>query len=173
VAQLLLDHASVLAPALAPLLDRAAPPIQRTLLRVLGCAGRGFERSIAPHAGSRDEATAREALRALAKIATPEAAAIVVGEIEKQRGPSSVAAEETLWHFPVDDARRHTRELLARREFAVRHPQAAERLLDRAARSGRAGLEPVLQELAPLRFRIWKPAVARVARKAHLMLSKG
>jgi hypothetical protein len=173
VAQLLIDHASPLAPALASLVERASPPVQRTLLRVLGCAGRGFERSVAPHVASPDEATAREALRALARIGTPEAAAIVAGEIEQQRGPLSVAAEETLWHFPVAEAQRHTRDLLARRDFAVRHPQATERLLDRAARAGGGGLEPVLQELAPLRFRIWKPAVARVARKAHLMLSKG
>ena len=173
VAQLLIDHAPALAPAVAPLLDRASPSVQRTLLRLLGCAGRGFERSVAPHVASSDEATAREALRALARIGTPEAAAIVVAEVEKQRGALSVAAEETLWHFPVAEAQRHTRDLLGRREFTVRHPQATERLLDRAARSGGAGLEPVLQELAPLRFRIWKPAVARVARKAHLMLSKG
>jgi hypothetical protein len=171
-AQLLIDHAAALAPAAAPLLDRCSFVAQRTLLRVLGCAGRGYERSIAPHVASRDDTTAREALRALARIGTPDAAAIVVGAIEQQRGALSVAAEETLWHFPAAEAQRQTRDLLGRRDFTVRHPQASERLLDRAARAGAAGLEPVLQSLAPLRFRIWSPAVARVARKAHGMLSK-
>jgi hypothetical protein len=50
------------------------------------------------------------------------------------------------------------------------HPDATERLLDRAARAGVTDLRAVLVELAPLRFRIWNPALARVARKAHDML---
>jgi hypothetical protein len=50
------------------------------------------------------------------------------------------------------------------------HPEAAERLLDRAARAGATDLGPVLLGLAPLRFRIWNRALARVARKAHRMV---
>ena len=99
-----------------------------------------------------------------------KAAGLVVAEIERQRGVLSVAAEETLWHFPPTEAQRHTRELLARREFALSHPHATERLLDRVARTGAVDFERVLHSLAPLRFRLWNPAVARVARKAHGML---
>jgi hypothetical protein len=94
----------------------------------------------------------------------------VVAEIERQQTTVGAAAEETLWHFPITEAQRRTRELLGRRDFRMRHPEATERLLDRAARSGIGDLRPVLLELAPLRFRIWNPRLARVARKAHAML---
>jgi hypothetical protein len=169
-AQLIADHAALLAPALAPLLEGAGAAALRTLLRALGSAGPGYEDHIARHL-SGDEQTAREALRALARAGTAKAAAIVVAEIEQQRGPLGAAAEETLWHFPAADAMRHTRDLLARRSFATAHPQAAERLLDRAARAGGADLQRVLVDLAPLRFRIWNPQLARMARKAHSMLN--
>jgi hypothetical protein len=169
-AQLLTDHAARLAPGVAPLLETASLPARRVLLRVLGSAGPGYEVLIASQVSSGDEQTAREALRALARLGTPKAAGLVVAEIERQRGVLSVAAEETLWHFPPTEAQRHTRELLARREFALSHPHATERLLDRVARTGAVDFERVLHSLAPLRFRLWNPAVARVARKAHGML---
>ncbi len=170
IAQLLTEQAAQMAPALAPLLEHRSPGTQRTLLRVLGCAGPGFEETIATYVSARDEQTAREALRALARVGTARAAVLVVAEIEKQRGVLSAAAEETLWHFPASEAQRHTRELLGRRDFRMAHPDATERLLDRAARAGVGDLRPVLLELAPMRFRIWNPALARVARKAHEML---
>jgi hypothetical protein len=170
VVQLLTEHAAVLAPALVPLLQGRSAGVLRTLLRTLGFAGPGCEEAIATHVTDPDEQTAREALRALARIGTPKAASLVVAEVERQHAPIGAAAEETLWHFPVTEAQRRTRELLNRRDFTMRHPEATERLLDRAARSGISDLEPVLLDLAPLRFRIWNPALARVARKAHAML---
>jgi hypothetical protein len=170
VAQLLIEHGPLVAPAIPPLLEGRSPGVQRTLLRVLGGAGAGYEETIAAYVSARDEQTAREALRALARIGTSEAASLVVVEIERQRGVLSAAAEETLWHFPPSEAQRHTRALLSRRDFRMAHPDATERLLDRAARTGVADLHTVLLELAPLRFRIWNPALARVARKAHDML---
>lgn len=171
-AQLLVDHAPLLAPALAPLVAECSAPVRRTLLRVLGSAGRGHERSIAFWISAHDEPTAREALRALALAGTAEAASIVAGEIEKQAGALGIAAEEALWHFPAAEAQRQTRNLLGRREFTTHHARACERLLERVARAGCRDLDPVLHELAPLRFRIWNPALARVARKAHAMLGK-
>jgi hypothetical protein len=170
IGPLLAEHAALLAPAVASLLDARSPGVLRTLLRVLGSAGPGYEETIAAYVSVRDEQIAREALRALARLGTPKAAALVVTEIERQRGVSSAAAEETLWHFPPAEAHRYTRELLGRRDFRMSHPDATERLLDRAARAGVSDLRPVLLELAPLRFRLWKPALARVARKAHEML---
>lgn len=172
VTQLLLDHAAFLAPSIAPLLEPSAPAVRRTLLRVLGAAGPGYEEILGAHVVAGDEHTAREALRALARIGTPLAAAPVVAQILRQDRTLGTAAEETLWHFPPAVAGRHTRELLARRDFTTGHPKAAERLLDRAARAGGVDLGPALLDLAPLRFRIWKPAVARMARKAHGMLQK-
>jgi hypothetical protein len=170
VAQLLTEHAAVLAPARPALLDRSTPGVVRLLLRVLGSSACGYEDAIAPHVSSGDEHTAREALRALARIGTGKAASLVVAEILAQRGALGPAAEETLWHVPPGAAQRHTRELLGRREFTMSHPEAAERLLDRAARAGATDLGPVLLGLAPLRFRIWNRALARVARKAHRMV---
>jgi hypothetical protein len=172
VTQLLLDHAALLAPALVPLLEPGTPGVRRTLLRVLGAAGPGYEGILGAHVVPGDEHTAREALRALARIGTPQAAAPVVAQILRQDRTLGSAAEETLWHFPAAVAGRHTRELLARRDFTTNHPKAAERLLDRAARAGGVDLGPALLDLAPLRFRIWQPAVARMARKAHGMLTK-
>lgn len=173
VTRLLGDHAAALAPGLAPLLQACTPGVCRALLRALGAAGPGYEECIAGFVSAADEATAREALRALARLGTPKASALVAAQIARQDGVVSAAAEETLWHFPPVEAERRTRELLGRLEFTLSHPRATERLLDRAARAGGAGLEPVLQTLAPLRFRIWNPAVARVARKAHRMLQPG
>jgi hypothetical protein len=170
VSQLLADHAAALSPALPPLLHGRTRGVLRLLLRVLGSAGRGHEQAIAALVSADDEHTAREALRALARVGTEEAAELVVAEILRQRGTLAVAAEETLWHFPAAEAQRQARALLGRREFALSHPHAAERLLDRAARTGGVDLGPILQDLAPLRFRIWNPALARVARKAHAIL---
>jgi hypothetical protein len=170
VTQLLTEHAALMAPALAPLLQGRTPGVLRTLLRTLGFAGHGWEEFIAVYIAVADEPTAREALRALARVGSSKAASLVVAEIERQHAGVGAAAEETLWHFPTTEAQRHTRELLSRRDFRMRHPEATERLLDRAARSGIGDLEPVLLELAPMRFRIWNPPLARVARKAHAML---
>lgn len=170
-AQLLADHAARLAPALAPRVGQGTPSARRTVVRVLGLAGAGYEQVVASQIGA-DEQTAREALRSLARIGTPQAGAFVAAEIHKQRGTLGVAAEETLWHFPPAEAMRHVRDLLGRREFTLHHPQAAERLLDRAARAGATGLDPILQALVPLRFRIWNPALVRVARKARAMLTR-
>ena len=170
IAQLLTEHAALMAPAVVPLIENRSPGTVRVMLRLLGAAGAGYEDTIAAYASARDEQTAREALRALARVGTSKAAALVVAQIERQRGVLSAAAEETLWHFPASEAQRHTRDLLSRRDFRLSHPDATERLLDRAARAGVADLRPILQELAPLRFRIWNPSLARVARKAHQML---
>ena len=169
-AQLLIEHATLLAPALVPLLEGSTSSLTRTLLRALGAAGAGYEASVGRHVAGTEEATAREALRALARIGTPAAAALVVDAIVVQRGPLGVAAEETLWHFPAAEAQRRTRELLGRRDFVTARPQSAERLLERVARAGAGEFAPALRDLVPLRFHVWKPGLARVGRKAHGML---
>jgi len=60
-----------------------------------------------------------------------------------------------------------TRELLGRREFVMRHPSTASRLLERAAHSHDENLGPLLEQLMPLRFHFWRPAVARIGTKAR------
>lgn len=169
---LMTEHAALVAPIIPSALEKKTPAVRRMLLRILGAAGPGYEPVLAAHVKAGDELVAREALRALARLGTPEAAGLVTATILEGRGALSAAAEETLWHFPRDEAERRTRELLARRDFPLSRPDAAGRLLDRAARAGAADLDAVLTGLAPLRFRIWNPAVARMARKAHTMLKR-
>jgi hypothetical protein len=170
--QLLCDHALLVAPALVAALDASNPPdLQRAIARVLGFAGHGYEVPLGKLLDSQDEQTVREALRSLARIGTPRAAALVGGQVLKHRGWVGGAAEETLWHFPRSESDRQIRDLLGRREFVLRHPQSAGRLLDRAAQTGAANLTPILQSIVPFRYRFWNPALVRVARQARQMLA--
>jgi hypothetical protein len=170
--QLLCDHASLVAPALAAALGSVDTVLHRVIARVLGLAGAGYEAPLGALLESDDEQTVREALRSLAKIGTPRAAALVGAEVEKNRGWLAGAAEQTLWHFPRAESERQLRALLGRREFVVRHPQVAERFLDRAAQSGATNLTPILEMLVPLRYRFWSPSLVRVARQARTMLAR-
>jgi hypothetical protein len=172
--QLLCDHATLVAPSLVAALDRAGhtPVLERAIARVLGFAGHGHEGPLGTLLESADEQTVRDALRSLARIGTPRAAALVGAQIGAHGGWMGKAAEETLWRFPRAESDRQIRQLLGRREFVVRCPQAAGRLLDRAAQSGATNLGPILQTLVPLRYRFWNPALVRVARQARTMLTR-
>jgi hypothetical protein len=175
--QLLCDHARLVAPALAGSLKsqvdgEAEDVVHRAIARVLGCAGSGYEPALGSLLTSRDEQTVREAFRSLAKIGTPRAASLVAAELNRNRGWIGSAAEQTLWHFPKHEADRQVRELLAQRDFVVRHPLVAGRLLDRVAQNGGANLTPILETLVPLRYRFWNPALVRVARQARTMLAR-
>ena len=91
-----------------------------------------------------------------------------------QNGTAAVrdAAEEALWQFPPSHANAQLRDLIGRRDFVLQNPQIAERLLDRAARTGASGLEQALAALVGLRFRFWNPRLVRVGRKAHGLLGQ-
>ncbi len=171
--QLLCDHAGLVAPSLAASLETAGEAMHRVIARVLGHAGAGYEPPLGALLTSPDEQAVREAFRSLARIGTPRAAAIVVAQIDKGKGWIGGAAEQTLWHFPRTEADRQVRELLGRREFVIRHPQVAGRLIDRAVQAGaREHLTPALQALVPLRYRFWNPALMRVARQAQTLLAQ-
>jgi HEAT repeats len=172
VVQLLSDHAKLVAPALVDGLDAAEVWLRRLIARVLGLAGTGYEQPLASMLSSGDEQTVREALRSLAKIGTPRAAALVSAELENNSTWVAGAAEQTLWHFPKAESHHQVRELLGRRDFVLRHPQVAARLLERVAQAGATGLEPTLHGLVPLRYRFWNPALVRVARQARTMLGR-
>jgi hypothetical protein len=166
-------HASLVAPALAAALESVDNVLHRMIARVLGLAGAGYEAPLGTLLASDDEQTVREALRSLAKIGTPRAAALVGAEVERNRGWLAGAAEQTLWHFPRTESDRQVRELLGRRKFVIRHPQVAERFLDRVAQNGATtNLTPVLEMLVPLRYRFWSPSLVRVARQARSMLAR-
>ena len=165
-----------LRPVLCQCAVHTAPPIAARLadlradvaiaaVTVLGYAGQGHEAAIGALVTGSDEALDREALRALARIASPRAAILIALHID-HGGRTQPAAEEALWRLPAPLAQKHARDLLFRREFIARWPQAASRLLERVAHSGEK-IEPVLESLAPLRFRFWNRAVARVGAKAR------
>ena len=172
VMQLLCDHAVLVAPALADALPTADVTMHRIIARVLGHAGPGYEPPLGALLTSPDEQAVREAFRSLARIGTGRAAALVATQVDRGQGWLGGAAEQTLWHFPRPEVDRQVRDLLARREFVVRHPQTAGRMLDRAAQNGATNLTPILQSLVPLRYRFWSPAVMRVARQAKSMLTQ-
>lgn len=169
---LLCADAARVATALNPAIDQAPVPAVRAIVRVLGHAGAPYARRVGELLSHPDDQVAREALRALARIATAPAAALVAARVRAGSGWLAAAAEETLWHFPPAEARRQARDLLDRREFVMRQPATAGRLLDRLSQQGAAGLESTLRSLAALRFRLWNPALVRVARKAHALAGR-
>jgi hypothetical protein len=170
--QILCDHARLVAPALASALGKIDAAVARIIARVLGLAGPGYESALASQLDSRDEQTVRETLRSLARIGTPEAAALVSAQVQKRRDWVASAAEQTLWHFPAAEAQREVRELLSRREFVLQHPTVAARLLDRMAHTGLNGLESMLRTTAALQYRFWNPPQMRLGRKARALLNR-
>jgi hypothetical protein len=158
------------APLIAERLPSLAPDAAVVALSVLGFAGPGYEDAIAARVADPNERVGREALRALARIASAKAAALVGWQIEHGDDAIRPAAEEALWRLPPRLALARTRELLGRRDFVTRHPQVAARLLDRAAHDGATDLAPVLEGLATLRFYFWSPALARVGARARELM---
>jgi hypothetical protein len=167
VVSLMCEHGRLLSSALVPELGRGGPAKRRAVLKVLGFSGAGHEAAIAEQLGEADEQICREALRALARIGTAQAAAAVARQLQDGRDGRRAAAEEALWHFPPTRAAAQVTELLRSQAFVVQHPQAARRLLERAVHSGTKGLDDVLTDLERLRFRFWSPGVVRVALKAR------
>ncbi len=172
IVQLLCEHAQTLAPALASRLADARDGVARAIIRVLGCAGPGYEAAIAGRFADGDEGAIREALRALARIGTAEAAALLTGQIEHPNPRVRAAAEESLWHLPPARLQAQVRALLGRRDFVLSQAGMAGRMIDRAARAGVEALDQTVAHLVPLRFRWWSPAVARVGRQAHRLVTK-
>jgi len=171
LSQLMAERARDLGPAVAKRLPRCGPDALRSALTLLGFAGGGYERVIADQLAAGDERTLREALLALARIGTTQAAALVADQLQHGPAPASSMAEDALWRLPAPVALVKARELLGRREFVTSRPQIAGRLLDRAARSADQDLGPVLEGLARLRYHFWDPAVMRVAARARELMS--
>jgi hypothetical protein len=170
IGPLMCQYAALLAPAIVPNMAQSGPASARIILRMLGFAGPGFEAAIAEHLGRGDEQTDREGLRALARIGTSRAATIVANELRHGTAGRRAAAEEALWHLPPAHAAAQLREILGSRDFVVRNPQVALRLLERAGQAAADGLGLALAALVPLRFRFWNPPVVRVAKKARELL---
>jgi hypothetical protein len=163
---------------------RFAPALASGARDVAGSGGTSHRPDSRPCGGARtrgawvnllshpDEQVVREALRALTRIATAPAAAIVAARVREGSGWLARRPKRALWRFPGAEGRRQARGLLEDREFVLRRPATAGRLLDRVSQQGAAGLESVLTGLASLRFRLWNPALVRVARKAHALAGR-
>ena len=163
------EHASAMAPALVAEVGRCQGAAALAMAKVLGFAGPGYEPALAELLGRSDEQIGREALRALARIGSAEAAAIVTAHLREGGGWARGAAEEALWHFPATQTTGLLRDLLGRREFVLEHPEIASRLIDRATQARMTGLDRELGGLVSLRFRFWKPVLVRVALKARAL----
>ena len=170
--QLLCDHARLVAPALVVVMGKVDDATERLIARVLGLAGPGYESALGSQLASKDEQTIREVLRSLARIGTPQAAALVSAQVQNRRDWVAAAAEQTLWHFPPAEAQREVRTLLLRRDFVLQRPDIAGRLLDRLAQASTAGLEEMLRATAAYRYRFWKPAQMRLGRKAQALMQR-
>jgi hypothetical protein len=167
---LMCEQGGQLAPALAARLNGCGVSARRAIVKVLGHAGPGHEQVLAEQLEHVDEQTGRDALQALAHIGTAKAAQIVGMQLQEGAGAVRAAAEEALRHFAPAQAEATMRDLLARREFVLRHPQIALRLIDRVGHAGVTGLEPAMRDLAGLRYRFWNPKIVRVAMKARTLL---
>jgi hypothetical protein len=164
---LMCAHAALLAPAIVLALGHCGAAAARAGVKVLGFAGAGYEAAVTQQAEHGDEPLVREALRALARMGTAQAAAMVARQLRNGSVKSRAAAEEALWHFPAARAALLVRELLGSHEFVLQNPAIVGRLIDRSVQAGIDGLDQVLFALEPLRFRFWNPGLVRVALRAR------
>jgi hypothetical protein len=166
---LMCDRAPVVAAALAARLPGLGVDAACAALTVLGAAGSGHEEIIAAQVDVGDERLGREAMRALARIGSRQAAGLIATQIDRGRPIVCPAAEEALWRLPRPLALARTRELLERRDFVSRHPAAAARLMERAVQCADGSFDPLLDSLMGLRFQFWRPGLARVGAKARAL----
>ena len=170
IVQLIRDHASMLGPALVGSLDHLPTPARVGVIRALGAAGRGFELPLSRQLAHDDDVIAREAIRALARVGSEEAANLLVKFLLTSRTAIPVAAEEALWHLPPELTQKCMRALLGDRTFVVARADLTSRLLDRMSRAQTPAPPDVLSALTSLRFRIWNRSLMRVGRKAKALL---
>jgi hypothetical protein len=165
------DHAAVLAPGLVTELGHTGPAATRAIVRVLGCAGGTHEDLVAGYLAHEDAMVRREALEALVRMGTPQAARIVTDQIVEPGNPLLNTAIEALWRFPSPLVTAQLRTILRRDDFVAHNPEVVIRLLKRAHADLTRGFEPELRHLASLRQRFWRPALMRVGFTARQLLS--
>ena len=170
VLQLVCEHAVTFASALARLLEELPVPQRIAAIRALAAAGRGFETQLGRQLAHKHEGVVREALRALARVGSEEAAEFVTRHLLRAGSAAGSAAEEALWHFGPAITRQCLRSLLRQRQFVTSNPDLALRLLERIDRLEPSKLSDVLSALASLRFRFWNRRLARIGRKAATLL---
>ena len=151
---LMCELAPVVADALLVELESCGVAAARVIVKVLGYAGAGHEAAVARLAQHSDAQVAREALRSLARMGTASAAAHVARQIRDGSADRRAAAEDALWHFPPAQTATQLRELLRSREFVMKHPQLAARLIERAGQAKIQGLADVLTAARVAAFQI-------------------
>jgi hypothetical protein len=169
---LMCELAPAVAEALLAELESCGVAAARVIVKILGHAGAGHETAVARLVQHTDVQVAREALRSLAHMGTPSAAAHVARQIREGSPDRRAAAEDALWHFPPAQTATQLRELLRSRDFVIKQPQLAARLIERAGQHKIQGLADVLTPLESLRFRFWKPSLVQVALKARELRGK-
>ena len=167
VVQLLCDHAELVAPALAGGLAAAT---RRCTASSRACSGSPVPATNVPLGkllGSGDEQAVREALRSLARIGTPRAAALVGAQVVKGTRLGRRRRRRDALAFPGPRPTGRCASCSAAASSCSVIRRSAGRLLDRAGAERRDNLAPILQTLVPLRYRFWNPALVRVARQAR------
>lgn len=168
---LVCDHAAVLAPGLAAELGQARPPASRAIVRALGCAGGAYEDVVAGYLAHEDAMLRREALEALVRMGTRQAARIVADQIVEPGNVLWNTAVKALWRFPSQLVTAQVRTILRSDDFVVHNPEIVLRLLTRAHADGPGEFEPELRHLASFRLRFWRPALMHVGCTARQLLS--
>lgn len=169
---LMSERAALFAPGLVENVGSYGRLTRAHVARVLGHAGAGYEEHLGGLCDQKDERTTREALRALSRIGTVRAAELVAGVTREARDWMSTAAVETLLRFPPEIGGAATRDVLAHRPFVLSQPAAASRLIGRLGQAKVSHLEPVLRDIAALRYRFWNRALVRCARDAGALLAR-
>ena len=94
---------------------------------LVGCGALGTV--IAEQLERTDDPTSSEALHALARIGTRQAASLLANQLQAGRAERRAAAEEALWQLPPARAAIEVQQLLGSRDFVVQHPDIAVSLL--------------------------------------------
>jgi hypothetical protein len=171
ILQLMCDHAATFAPAIAKSLDEFGIPQRVAAIQALGAAGRGFESHISRQLAHPSEVVVREALRALGRIASDDAAEMVTRFVLRQGAAGAVAAEDVIWQFSPIATHHCLRSLLRQRQFVAANPEFTLRLLQRTDRFEPSKLSDVLTPLRSLRFRFWNRPLAQIGRRAAELLT--
>src|SRR5262249_13347474 len=114
---------------------------------------------------------AREAFKGLSRIGTEDALAAVSSALTRG-GAHHALAEEAFWRFPAAAARDEAARLLADSNFVRRQPDTAALLLGRLSEGDAQRAATLARPLAPLRFRLWSPALMRLGKKAVTVARK-
>lgn len=176
VRRVLLDYACTIADRIrdgvVARAEDARWTVQRNVARILGFAGAGNESVLGTMVYSPEPRVTREALLALARIGSPEAAQCVVEALYGSDRAIALVAEEAIRRFPRDEAQRRARELLADPAFYRGRPRLARDLLVRFV-SRDPLRSTVLEPLQRLRFHVWRPALAGLGWAAWSVRRRG